>query len=149
MTSKLKNIIIIAVVAVALILVYFFFIKKGPDEAALVSSSGSGNVSTTPIQDSAVTRDFLSLLLNVKNIKLDDSIFSDIAFTNLHDSSIILVPDGTEGRPNPFAPIGYDVPTAPVTSPTSPTSPITPTTPSQAPATAPATSPTTPTRVTP
>ena len=31
-----------------------------------------------------------------------------ILFT-LHDSSILLIPDGTEGRPNPFAPIGSDI----------------------------------------
>ena len=54
------------------------------------------------------------VLLNVKNIKLDDSIFSDIAFSNLRDSSITLIPDGTEGRPNPFAPIGSDASVAPV-----------------------------------
>lgn len=110
MTSKVKNIIIFVAVGIALVLIYIFFIKKGPEENALISTSPieavpSANVSN---QNISINQDFLSLLLNVKNIKLNTAIFSDLAFTSLHDSSIVLVPDGTEGRPNPFAPIGSD-----------------------------------------
>ena len=57
----------------------------------------------------AKNQDFLSLLLNVKSIKLDSTIFDDPAFLSLYDSSITLTPDGTEGRVNPFAPLGADV----------------------------------------
>ncbi len=112
---KIKNIIIFTVAAVALILIYIFFIKPTPQQGALVSTS-SGTVApsaSTSSQDSSITRDFLSLLLNVKNIKLDSIIFSDSAFSTLHDSTIVLTPDGTEGRPNPFAPIGIDSLAAP------------------------------------
>jgi len=115
MISKIKNIIIFAVIVVALILVYVFFIKKSPEEANLISSSVSplGNAvlpDQQPIsaENSSVAKDFLSVLLNVKSVKLDGSIFSDPAFMNLSDSSILLVPDGNEGRPNPFAPIGSE-----------------------------------------
>ncbi len=65
---------------------------------------GVDATSTNPL----VAKDFLVLLSNVKNIKLDDTIFSDPAFNSLHDSSITLIPDGTEGRPNPFAQFGND-----------------------------------------
>lgn len=114
---KIKNIIIFTAIAVIFILIYVFFIKPSPEEANLVLSPSSAtlpdinspstniNPQTTPL----FAKDFLSLLLNVKNIKLDDSILSDPAFVNLRDSSIVLEPDGNEGRPNPFAPFGDDV----------------------------------------
>ncbi len=119
---KPKNIIIFVAIGAVLVLIYIFFIKPAPEEAGLVSTStdksgitGSPNTSG---EDSLGAKNFLSILLNVKNIKLDDSIFSDIAFSTLRDSSIILTPDGTEGRPNPFAPIGIDKATLPTNVPT-------------------------------
>jgi len=117
MNSKIKNIIIFSVITVFLILVYIFLIKKTPEEQNLVSSSPLNTVvsdTNTLNQDPAISKNLLSILLSVKSIKLDDSIFSNKAFVNLHDSSILLIPTGNEGRLNPFAPIGYDiVPTLP------------------------------------
>ncbi len=117
---KIRNIIIFVAIAAALILIYVFFIKpSSSDQTNLVSSTpmsatASPSVNGTPL----VTEDFLNLLLSVKNIKLDDSIFADPAFSSLHDSSITLVPDATTGRPNPFAQFGNDVvPTVPATTP--------------------------------
>ena len=117
MTAKIKNIIIFSGIALAFILIYIFFIRSSAPEASLVSSGanttlpnidgtipGVDATSTNPL----VAKDFLVLLSNVKNIKLDDTIFSDPAFNSLHDSSITLIPDGTEGRPNPFAQFGND-----------------------------------------
>jgi hypothetical protein len=111
MASKIKNIIIFIVIAAVLILVYVYFFKSKAPEASLTSTSGSPVLPTTNTADTnlSIGKDFLTVLLNVKNIKLDDSIFSDLAFSSLHDSSILLIPDGTEGRPNPFAPIGSDI----------------------------------------
>ena len=109
---KIKNIIIFSVIGVILVFIYFFFIKASPDEeVTLVSSSPNQEESntTTASDTSAIAQEFLTLLLSVKSIKLNDAIFSSNAFNSLHDSSIILVPDGNEGRPNPFAPIGTDV----------------------------------------
>jgi hypothetical protein len=119
MTSKIKNIIIFAAVAVALILVYVFFIKKAPGEQNLISSSGDITSTSTDIMDqnSLIAQNFLSVLLSVNNIKLNDTIFSDGSFINLHDSSILLTPPTDQGRLNPFAPIGYDaIPTPPAPS---------------------------------
>ena len=75
--------------------------------------SATPSVATILGNSSATTQDFLTLLLSVKSISLDKdvAIFSDNAFIGLHDSSIILVPDGTEGRVNPFAPLGTDATT--------------------------------------
>jgi hypothetical protein len=134
--SNIKNIIIFVVVAVILVLIYIYFIRGTSEPDALVSTS-SGVIVTNSTstdastEDPTMARDFLTLLLSVKNIKLNDSIFSDPAFATLRDSSIVLTPDGTEGRPNPFAPVGSDsagVPnsvttpavSAPVSQPTPP-----------------------------
>lgn len=121
MTSKIKNILIFVLIGSVMIWVYFFFIKSSPEDQALLTSTSSNVVDQAGVsgENSAIAQDFLALLLNVKSITLQDSIFSDPAFISLKDSSIELVPDGNEGRPNPFAPIGSDV--VPVT--------ITPTTP--------------------
>ena len=118
MAPKIRNIIIFVVIAAILVLIYIFFIKPSPNQSNLVSSPSSTtlpNVNGTPAPTIATnaaplgTQDFLTLLLNVKNIKLDDAIFADPAFSSLHDSSIVLVPDATTGRPNPFAQFGNDV----------------------------------------
>ena len=120
---KIKNIIIFTIIAIAFILIYIFFIKASPEQAGLVSSgTGSalpnidGSIVNTGVSDknSLITKDFLALFSNIKNIRLDDAIFSDPAFISLHDSSIMLIPDGNEGRPNPFAQFSSDsVPPAP------------------------------------
>jgi hypothetical protein len=111
MNPKIKNIIIFAVVAVALILVYVLFLKPAPQEANLTTSSGASVIpnTNTSDQNNTIGANFLATLLSVKNITLDDSIFNDPTFATLRDTSIVLVPDQTQGRPNPFAPIGTDV----------------------------------------
>ena len=120
MLPKIKNIIIFTIVAIIIILVYIFFFSGGEDQSSLISSSPSLPVTTNTNTDSvginldsqaddALSQSFLSLLLGVQSITLNDSIFKPgSAFFSLYDSSIILVPDGTEGRANPFAPIGSD-----------------------------------------
>ncbi|MFH1200868.1 MAG: hypothetical protein V1484_00870 [bacterium] len=113
---KIRNIIIFIIIAIAFILIYIFFIKPSPQEASLVSlpagaalpniDGSASNTAANP--NSLISKDFLILFSSVKDIKLNDAIFSDPAFNNLHDSSITLIPDGTEGRPNPFAQFGND-----------------------------------------
>ncbi|MFZ2149829.1 MAG: IPT/TIG domain-containing protein [Minisyncoccia bacterium] len=115
---KIRNIIIFVSIAAVFVLIYIFFVQKpeAPD-TNLVTSSPSSNlpdvggtnaVGALDNTQNLVAQEFLTLLLSVRNIKLDDSIFADTAWNSLRDSSIVLVPDGTEGRPNPFAPIGSD-----------------------------------------
>jgi len=123
MAPKIKNIIIFVIIAAVFILIYIFFIKPSPDQASLVPSplgtslpnvNDSGADTNIPSGNSLVPKNFLTLLLNVKNIKLNDAILSDPVFNSLRDSSIVLTPDGTEGRPNPFAQFGNDSITVPV-----------------------------------
>lgn len=111
MPSKIKNIIIFIVILVIVVSVYLFFFKSKPEVPALSSAvegslTGLNVSSDTTYAD--VGQEFLALLLNVKNIHLNDGIFTDPAFATLHDSSIVLIPEGNEGRANPFAPIGVD-----------------------------------------
>ncbi len=138
MNPKIKKIIIFAFIAAILIFAYSFLAKKKGEDANLATTGVVNPSPITPATSGALgsnplaATDFLSVLLNVKSIRLDDTIFSDPAFLSLHDSSIVLVPDGTEGRPNPFAPIGTDIGPAPVSTPaptidtTAPTPPAMP-----------------------
>jgi hypothetical protein len=113
---KIRNILIFVAIVVVLILGYFLFIKSSSsNQASLVSSSAntgstssSSPASTNGSGTAGVTEDFLSTLLSINTIKLDTSIFSNPAFSSLRDSSITLVPDSTQGRPNPFAQFGND-----------------------------------------
>ena len=121
MDPKIKNIIIIGAAAVLLVGGYVFYASRSAPQPDLVTNAPSG-VATLPASSSTsgvVGSDFLTLLLDVKNIKLDDSIFSDPAFTSLHDSSIVLTPDTDTGRVNPFAPIGVDSTSSVTNSPSS------------------------------
>lgn len=117
MSSIFKNIIIFVVLLALLGGGYFFYFKdkQNPDPAATLTSTNTGSApgalgdskaSGTAI--SSDTQGLLSLLLNVKTIKLNDEIFRSASFATLKDSTITLVQEGNEGRPNPFAPIGSD-----------------------------------------
>lgn len=109
-------------IGLVMVFAYTIFIKKdNTNDSALVSTTNQNTNTTqnttqpTAGQQTQLAQDFLTLLLSVKSITLNDSIFADTAFKSLRDSSILLIPDGNEGRPNPFAPIGSDValPTVP------------------------------------
>ncbi len=127
MNSKTKNIIIGLVVVGALFLIYFLFIKKSPVDTALTSSSGTliDTSNSGSNKASEVGKDFITLLLSVKSINLDDVILKDNAFLSLRDSSITLVGSNDEGRINPFAPIGTESISQPVILPTDMTTPAT------------------------
>lgn len=115
MKSKITTIIIIVVALVLFAGYYFFVYKKGADSTPLIQSSNSTSVPmASSVETPGLGKEFLTFLLNVRNIKLDDSVFSDSSFGLLKDSSIELVQDGTEGRINPFAPIGSENTPAPL-----------------------------------
>jgi hypothetical protein len=123
MFQKLKGIIIFAVIITIVILVYVFYFKgDAVDEGALTSSGAAPDAvsQTGEAPDPALGEEFLVLLLNIQNIKLDGAIFEDPAFKSLQDSSIELVQDIPEGRPNPFAPIGSENQSAGAAAPVTP-----------------------------
>ncbi len=111
MKKLIKKIIIGVVILVVGIVVYNFIFKKESAPAVGLTSSNPAPTSAEsplPEGDSVVGAQFLSILLNLKNIKLDDSLFASPTFSGLQDFTINLVQEGNQGRNNPFAPLGVD-----------------------------------------
>jgi hypothetical protein len=127
MSSIIKTILILIVLAGIGYGIYFYFSKQ--DTAVPVSNTASAPIApvasttsqntntssaSTTTNSTMSEQDFLTILLSVRKINLNQEIFKEPAFGTLQNSTIELVPDGNEGRPNPFAPIGTD-PIAPAT----------------------------------
>ena len=95
-TSK-KSIITIVVIVVVAALAYFYFSGGStPAPSGLVQSQalGSANVGTR----------VLSLLNQIRSLKIDTSIFKGAAYRSLMDYTVA-IPEVEVGRPNPFEPI--------------------------------------------
>ncbi len=98
LTKYKKALSIVAIIAVA-----FFGYVMFRDTDSSSSVLTSQNLSTL----GAVDNELLSLLINLRSITLDDSLFDDPAFRGLIDFGQQLVPEPT-GRQNPFLPVGSD-----------------------------------------
>jgi hypothetical protein len=94
--KKYKNIIIVAVIIVIVAFSYNLFAGK-TDKNLLTSE-------VKEAKNSVLETDLLSILIDLRLIKLDDSIFSDKAFQSLRDFGQDIVPEPV-GRKNPFAPV--------------------------------------------
>lgn len=112
-----RNIIIIVAAVVVLGIVYVFFFKKNnaapQDDSGLSTTSDSpdGSVSGTSAAADSVqitSQQFLTELLNIDSIKIDNSIVTNPAFVVLQDLSQPIQPDTDPGRINPFAPLGSE-----------------------------------------
>ena len=135
MNPKVKNILIFVGILVVVVVAYKLIFKSTPatpaktTTASLPVTSTTGSTTATGTTQTApkpvVGQEFLSMLLSVKTIRIDDSIFTSSAFESLSDSSIQLVSEDNQGRENPFAPIGSD---GTATQPTEMVNPITTTT---------------------
>lgn len=94
--AKYKNVItIIVVIAVGFFIYSSFFT---PDNGSTLTAQ---NVNPT---QTAVEQELIALLLELRSIRLDLSIFDDPEFQSLTDFSQELVPEPV-GRPNPFVPL--------------------------------------------
>ena len=116
MSSTIKNIILFLGIGIALVVLYFFIFKSGKKEEDFATSVdlGTGTTTTTfpetlPEEKAEIARAFLSDLLSIRNIGLNADVFSEVTFSSLRDAGVVLIQDGKEGRPNPFAPIGQDI----------------------------------------
>lgn len=124
MSKSIKNIIIFIIILVILAVAYFMFFGKTKAPTNTTSSSNLQTTATgaaptnsvvntnanamTSAEATKISQEFVNQLLNLQAIKLNDDIFSSLAFQSLQDFSIVLVQPGNEGRPNPFAPFGAD-----------------------------------------
>ncbi|MBV9349871.1 MAG: hypothetical protein JO026_03900 [Patescibacteria group bacterium] len=94
---KRGTLIVIIIVLLAIGFFSYSHFFGGSSEPLLATESGNGNP--------AVDQDLINLLLTLKNIRLDNSLFADPAYQSLQDFGKDLVPEPV-GRPNPFAPLG-------------------------------------------
>lgn len=120
MKSIIRNIIILIVVLGLGYVGYMYFFKKGGSTGstgALETTTTEGlvkdgtvatNATAAAADASSVGQDFVTLLLNIQSIKLDDSLFTSKQFTLLQDFNRPIPPDTNPGRPNPFANLGID-----------------------------------------
>ncbi len=119
MNPKLKNLLIILVIVIIIAIVYSMFFKKEKSPSLKSSSPQSAQVVPSDT-GSEYGQKFLSLLLNLQGIRLDQDLLESDAFNRLQDFTKILEPQNNQGRANPFAPIGTEeeTPAAPVQSTT-------------------------------
>ena len=96
--ARYRTTLVVIALIIAAFLIYSFFFA-GKEEAVLSQSGGTENA--------AVENELIALLLELKALKLDDSIFSSLTFQSLQDFSQALVAEPV-GRPNPFAPLGTE-----------------------------------------
>ncbi|MES2416470.1 MAG: hypothetical protein V4504_02110 [Patescibacteria group bacterium] len=121
MSSIIKTFVILIILAGIGFGVYFYFFKQDGTIPVVTPVTQNTTQSATP--SNAVPQDFLTILLSVKKINLNQEIFKNPAFATLQNSTIVLIPDGNEGRPNPFAPIGVDPVESVQINTTTPTTP--------------------------
>ncbi len=97
--KKYKKAIIVIVVIIVAFVGYSLF--SGGDNG--------GNVLTSqnPSAQTAGDNELLILLINLRSITLNESLFNDSAFKSLVDFGQQLIPEPI-GRRNPFAPVGSD-----------------------------------------
>lgn len=93
--TNLKNILIFGGLLVAIVVGYSYFFSGDGSDAPLVA--------TTPAQTTA-GGDLLGLLLNLRSLRLDDSVFSNPVFRRLTNFGVE-IPEEPLGRSNPFAPL--------------------------------------------
>ena len=93
-----NNIIIISLIIVVGLVAFWYLGKNSSD----TSSSLTLDAQTT---DSADAKYIYTILQQMAQVTLDDSIFSNPNFQNLKDNTVSLSPQAS-GRSNPFAPIG-------------------------------------------
>ncbi len=100
MAQKTKQIIIaVIIIVIAFFIFRYFFANPTPADTALTADNPAGQF----IDGQAI----LTLMNNLKNVNLDDSIFSDKTFASLISFERPLR-EQIAGRPNPFLPIGAD-----------------------------------------
>ncbi len=105
--GKILNIVIIILILAALVYGYMQFTASSEPATPEGLSTASGVDAVFPDGLTPATQqgDFVSLLLDLKQISLDTTFLASTVFTSLQDFSRDIAPQAI-GRRNPFAPIG-------------------------------------------
>ena len=96
--TRYKNVLLLIAAVVLLFIAYTVLFKGDTSDEILNTGVPQGPAEI-------VERELLGLLIELKEVELDNTIFSDPAFRSLEDFSQELVPLPV-GRINPFAPFG-------------------------------------------
>lgn len=94
-----KNLLIALVILVAIIVAGYFYATRDRSTDVLLTSVYSNTGSST------VQTNLLTVLRQLRTLRLDDAIFSDPVWLSLRDFGQTLSPQPS-GRVNPFAPLG-------------------------------------------
>ncbi len=126
------NTFLIAFAVILLFLgVYVYFDANLNVQAAAPTSSVASQSGASPLQAATTSNDqisvdtaFLLSLTSLTKLKIDTSLFDNIAFQRLNDNTVALEQVET-GRPNPFAPIdAYTVGDGALASPVTTDAPV-------------------------
>ena|SRR6185369_15752420 len=93
-----KNLLVTIVILAAVVIAGYFYATRDRSSDVLLTSVLSSDAPT------GVQGDLLSVLRQLKTLKLDDSIFQDPVWNTLHDFGQTLSPQPSF-RQNPFAPL--------------------------------------------
>ena len=96
--SSKKTVVVIIIIIVVALIAYFYY------EGTLPATDSTLQVSTASQNGQAVGANVLSLLSQIKSLKIDTTIFTDPAYQTLRDYTVA-IPQENVGRSNPFAPI--------------------------------------------
>lgn len=105
-----KLIFIIAVIVVALG-VWYGLSQDGAPETLLTTTTPDGS----PVSQASNDQEIIGTLLALRAVTLSGTVFGEPSFMSLQDFGTTIVPEPV-GRPNPFAPLGTQVPTGTTTS---------------------------------
>ena len=109
--KKIKQILVALGIAFAILIAYAAFsggFSQPRQQGALVSTRGKNIQGQISEDVDIVNERILKILRNVRNIELDDDIFSNPVFKQLRDTRFTLPRPVQIGRPNPFASIGTE-----------------------------------------
>ncbi len=101
-----KNIITVVIIVIAAALLVGVFIKFGGSKSNI--NSDLQVAPSAASSNSSLSRELLSALSSLKDLKLDSSFFKDTTFASLIDYSKDITDDQT-GRDNPFLPVSGNV----------------------------------------
>ncbi len=109
--SSKKTIAIIVIIILVALLAYFYYEGNAPvSNSSLETTAASADAQ-------AVGGRVLSLLNQIRSLKIDTSVFKDPSYQTLRDYSV-QIPQEDVGRPNPFAPLpGSAAPASSATKP--------------------------------
>jgi hypothetical protein len=105
-----RKILVLGVAVIAAAALWYGMSQSSAPDTTIVTSSAAGTSNTpggvvTPGPVDKDTQQILEILLALRAVKLDETLFSNQAFISLKDYSTQIVPEPV-GRPDPFAPLG-------------------------------------------